>query len=168
MSLPRRCPTSGAVLATAGAPLNSPCATALTPEPQEQEQEEGGDGDDTRAAEARLDVAAKASGVKMPLTIVWRGDLDPGRPRPVVLRAYGAYGLCADVSFQPDDLPLLDRCAAFLTVLLLLRAALDIWRTASPCLSCVLGVIRHATPMGTRGGCWLDSAEQCAGRAAEW
>ena len=31
-------------------------------------------------------------------------------PLPVVLRAYGAYGLPADLSFCPDDLPLLDRC----------------------------------------------------------
>lgn len=112
MSLPRRCPTSGAMLTSASAPVDTSFMTLLTPEPQEQEQEEGGDGDDSRAAEARLNVAAKASGVKMPLTVVWRGDLDPGRPRPVVLRAYGAYGLCADVSFQPDDLPLLDRCGA--------------------------------------------------------
>lgn len=109
MSLPRRCPTSGAVLTSAGSPLGTPCMSSLPAEPQE---EEGCDGDDTRAAEARLNVAAQSSGVKMPLTVVWRGDLDPGRPRPVVLRAYGAYGLCADVSFQPDDLPLLDRCVS--------------------------------------------------------
>jgi hypothetical protein len=32
-------------------------------------------------------------------------------PLPVVLRAYGAYGLAADLSFCPDDLPLLDRYA---------------------------------------------------------
>lgn len=108
MSLPRRCPTSGAVLSTDNTSTSSkvPGMEQLFAEAQ---ADEGGDGDDERAAEARLDVAAASSGVKMPLTVVWRGDLDPGRPRPVVLRAYGAYGLCADVSFQPDDLPLLDR-----------------------------------------------------------
>ena len=31
-------------------------------------------------------------------------------PSGVVMRAYGAYGLCADMSFNPDDLSLLDRC----------------------------------------------------------
>jgi hypothetical protein len=110
-SLPRRCTSSSEIRgASKIAPLDTPCMSSATPEPQE---EEGGDGDDMRAAEARLDVAAEASGMKMPLTVVWRGDLDPGRPRPVVMRAYGAYGLCADVSFQPDDLPLLDRCVFF-------------------------------------------------------
>lgn len=107
MSLPRRCPTSGAVLGTSSTPLDTSCMTSLNPKAQD---EEGCDGDDARAAEARLDAAAKASGAKMPLTVAWTGDLDPGRPRPVVLRAYGAYGLCADVSFKPDDLPLLHRC----------------------------------------------------------
>jgi hypothetical protein len=34
-------------------------------------------------------------------------------PLPVVLRAYGAYGLPADLSFCPDDLPLLDRYVVY-------------------------------------------------------
>ena len=71
---------------------------------------EGAEADDLSAAEARVAGRAGGSGALMPVTLAWQGDLSSG-PRPAVLRAYGAYGLCADVGFHPDDLPLLHRCA---------------------------------------------------------
>ena len=37
-------------------------------------------------------------------------------PLPTVLRAYGAYGVPADLSFAPDDLPLLDRYAVTVNI----------------------------------------------------
>eukprot|EP00892_Ulva_mutabilis_P003538 jgi/Ulvmu1/1556/UM110_0019.1 len=77
-------------------------------------QEEGAEADDHSAAEARIAQRAGASGAQMPVTLAWQGDLGGG-PRPAVLRAYGAYGLCADVGFHPDDLPLLHRGVVIIT-----------------------------------------------------
>lgn len=72
---------------------------------------EGAEADDHSAAEARISTRADGGGAVMPLTVAWQGDLGSS-PRPAVLRAYGAYGLCADVGFHPEDLPLLQRCAS--------------------------------------------------------
>ena len=71
---------------------------------------EGAEADDHSAAEARIATRADGGGAVMPVTLAWQGDLG-STPRPAVLRAYGAYGLCADVGFHPEDLPLLQRCA---------------------------------------------------------
>ena len=65
----------------------------------------GGDREDT-ADEERITLV---------VTLVWHpGALSAplrAAPAPAVVRAYGAYGLPADLAFAPDDLPLLDRCA---------------------------------------------------------
>lgn len=66
-------------------------------------------------AEARPSLLADAPPIALVLTIAHRPAalLAPLRkgPHAVVMRAYGAYGLAADLSFCPDDLCLLNRCA---------------------------------------------------------
>jgi oligopeptidase B len=48
---------------------------------------------------------------KIPLTLAYRRDLQPGADtrHPVLLMGYGAYGVCLDVGFRPELLPLLER-----------------------------------------------------------
>ena len=43
----------------------------------------------------------------MPITLAYRqaGDW----PRPLLLTGYGAYGMCAETTFKPERLSLLDR-----------------------------------------------------------
>ena len=43
----------------------------------------------------------------MPITLAYKeaGDW----PRPLLLTAYGAYGMCADTSYKPERISLLDR-----------------------------------------------------------
>jgi hypothetical protein len=65
-------------------------------------------------ADARPSLLIGAPKISLALTIVHNPSATTAPLRkgllPVVVRAYGAYGVCADLSFEPDDLPLLDRC----------------------------------------------------------
>jgi len=49
--------------------------------------------------------------VQLGITLVHHALHDLTAPSPVVLRAYSAYGLCADLAHSADDLSLLERCA---------------------------------------------------------
>jgi oligopeptidase B len=53
--------------------------------------------------------AAAADGVRIPISLVRRRDVDPGRPQPTHLTGYGAYGLPYPVTFQSNRVSLLDR-----------------------------------------------------------
>ncbi len=46
---------------------------------------------------------------KVPLTLAHRRAISPRVPAPVLLQAYGAYGVSLDLGFRPELLPLLDR-----------------------------------------------------------
>ncbi|KAG5484620.1 hypothetical protein CUR178_07211 [Leishmania enriettii] len=46
---------------------------------------------------------------KIPLSIVYRKDLDVSQPRPCMLYGYGSYGLCMDPQFNIKYLPYCDR-----------------------------------------------------------
>ena len=52
-------------------------------------------------------VAASSGGVEVPVTVAYKqaGEW----PRPLLLTSYGAYGMCADTSFKPERIGLLDR-----------------------------------------------------------
>eukprot|EP00624_Nannochloropsis_granulata_P004669 evm.model.NODE_33510_length_18588_cov_30.463848.4 len=52
-------------------------------------------------------VQSRHDEVQIPLTLAHKRDLL--RPAPVLLLAYGAYGVSLDLSFRPEILPLLDR-----------------------------------------------------------
>ena len=48
-----------------------------------------------------------ADGTKVPITLIYKeGRQQPGA---LLLTAYGAYGMCADTSFKPERLSLLER-----------------------------------------------------------
>jgi oligopeptidase B len=48
-------------------------------------------------------------GTRIPLSIVYRADLDRSQPRPFWLYAYGSYGISMPVAFSSNRLSLLDR-----------------------------------------------------------
>jgi oligopeptidase B len=48
-------------------------------------------------------------GARVPISVVYRRPLEIGRPRPLLLTGYGAYGLNYDPVFSSDTLSLLDR-----------------------------------------------------------
>ncbi|HEX2610318.1 MAG TPA: prolyl oligopeptidase family serine peptidase, partial [Gemmatimonadales bacterium] len=68
----------------------------------------GGGYDPSQYQSERL-VATAPDGTLVPISLVSRGPLDRGRPRPVFLSGYGAYGLTYDPAFSPNTLTLLDR-----------------------------------------------------------
>jgi len=53
--------------------------------------------------------AEARDGVKIPLSIVYRRDLDRTKPQPLFLYGYGSYGLSVPVSFSSSRISLLDR-----------------------------------------------------------
>ena len=53
--------------------------------------------------------AATPDGARVPISLVYRRPLETGRPRPLLLSGYGAYGLNYDPVFSTDTLSLLDR-----------------------------------------------------------
>jgi len=59
-------------------------------------------------ATARL-WAPAPDGVRIPISLFHRTPLRKGRPRPMLLYAYGSYGSSTDPSFSPRVLPLIDR-----------------------------------------------------------
>ena len=71
-----------------------------------------GDYDPTRYQSERT-VAKAADGTEIPISLVWRRDLDRTRPAPAYLTGYGAYGISYPVSFTSNRLSLLDRGVVF-------------------------------------------------------
>ena len=53
--------------------------------------------------------ATMRDGTKVPLSIVYRADLDRARPQPLWLYGYGSYGVSMPVSFSSSRVSLLDR-----------------------------------------------------------
>ncbi|MDD4309709.1 MAG: prolyl oligopeptidase family serine peptidase [Candidatus Cloacimonetes bacterium] len=53
------------------------------------------------------------NGISIPLTLVYKADLDISKPHPLWLSAYGAYGDCNDPYFSSLRLSLLDRGAIY-------------------------------------------------------
>jgi oligopeptidase B len=53
--------------------------------------------------------AAAADGTKVPVSLVYRKDLKPDGKRPLLLSAYGSYGIPSNVTFSSNRLSLLDR-----------------------------------------------------------
>jgi oligopeptidase B len=75
-----------------------------------QEEVVGGH-DPGRYLTARV-FATAPDGARVPISLVRRGDTPPG-PRPLLLRAYGAYGHCLDPVFASNELSLVDRGVSF-------------------------------------------------------
>jgi oligopeptidase B len=68
------------------------------------------EGDFDPAAYETTRITARArDGVTVPISIVFRRDLDRSRPQPLLLYGYGAYGYSMDPEFSSPLLSLLDR-----------------------------------------------------------
>lgn len=76
--------------------------------------EVGGDFDPSRYVVERI-WATAADGVKVPVSIVRRADLDMSGPAPMMLVGYGSYGATYDAGFSAYKLALLDRGVACAT-----------------------------------------------------
>ncbi|HET9328694.1 MAG TPA: S9 family peptidase [Candidatus Eisenbacteria bacterium] len=61
--------------------------------------------------ESRREHALAADGTRVPISIVWRRDT--ARPAPLLLYAYGAYGMSMPASFNSNRFSLLDRGVVF-------------------------------------------------------
>lgn len=59
--------------------------------------------------------ATAADGTKIPVSLVYRADLDRSRPQPFHLYGYGSYGLSESASFSSSRVSLLDRGMVFAT-----------------------------------------------------
>ncbi len=57
--------------------------------------------------------ATAADGVRVPISVVHRREVDLSTPQPTLLYGYGSYGLSMDPEFNPARLPLLDRGLVF-------------------------------------------------------
>jgi oligopeptidase B len=57
--------------------------------------------------------AVAADGVKVPVSLVYKKDLKPDGRRPLLLQAYGSYGIPSNVTFNSNRLSLLDRGVVF-------------------------------------------------------
>ena len=57
----------------------------------------------------RREWAVSRDGTKIPLTLIYRKDLKPGSQTPLLLYAYGSYGISVDPIFNPSVFSLLDR-----------------------------------------------------------
>jgi len=66
-------------------------------------------GYDPRQYHAQRLLAAASDGTRVPISLVYKGELQPGKARPLLLEAYGAYGIPSDAEFSSDRLSLLDR-----------------------------------------------------------
>jgi oligopeptidase B len=53
--------------------------------------------------------ATARDGTKIPLSIVYRADLDRSKPQPLWLYGYGSYGISTPISFSSSRVSLLDR-----------------------------------------------------------
>jgi oligopeptidase B len=67
-----------------------------------------GDFDPEAYATTRLTATAH-DGTSVPISLVYRRDLDRSRPRPLLLYGYGAYGYSLDPTFSSTRISLLDR-----------------------------------------------------------
>lgn len=72
----------------------------------------GGDFDPTRYVTERLFAEAK-DGARIPISLVYRRDLEARGQAPLLLYGYGAYGIIHDASFSLEILSLLDRGFVF-------------------------------------------------------
>ena len=59
--------------------------------------------------------ATAADGTKVPVSLVYRKDLKLDGSRPMLLQAYGSYGIPSNVTFNSNRLSLLDRGVVFAT-----------------------------------------------------
>jgi oligopeptidase B len=75
-------------------------------------QEVLGGYDPARYATARLHATAR-DGRSIPISIVYRKDLTPASPHPLLLYGYGSYGYSMPVSFSSARVSLLDRGVVF-------------------------------------------------------
>jgi oligopeptidase B len=57
--------------------------------------------------------ATARDGTKVPLSVVYRADLDRSKPQPLWLYGYGSYGISMPVSFSSSRVSLLDRGLVF-------------------------------------------------------
>ena len=57
----------------------------------------------------RREWVVSRDGIKIPLTLIYRKDLKLGPKTPLLLYAYGSYGISVDPSFNPSIFSLLDR-----------------------------------------------------------
>ncbi|MDB6071593.1 MAG: oligopeptidase [Verrucomicrobiales bacterium] len=57
--------------------------------------------------------ATAADGTKIPISLVYRADLDRTKPQPLHLYAYGSYGISETASFSSTRVSLLDRGMVF-------------------------------------------------------
>jgi oligopeptidase B len=78
---------------------------------KKQERVEG-DFDRARYTTERIDARAR-DGTSVPISIVYRRDLDRSRPQPLLLYGYGSYGYSMDPTFSSPRLSLLDRGVIF-------------------------------------------------------
>lgn len=58
-------------------------------------------------------MAPAADGVKIPLSVVYRADLDRSKPQPLYLYGYGSYGISETASFSSGIVSLLDHGLIF-------------------------------------------------------
>ena len=58
-------------------------------------------------------MARAADGTEVPVSLVWKRDLRRGRPQPLLMYGYGAYGIPIDPYFSSSRLSLLDRGVVF-------------------------------------------------------
>jgi oligopeptidase B len=59
--------------------------------------------------------ATAADGTKVPVSLVYKKDLKADGSRPLLLQAYGSYGIPSNVTFSSNRLSLLDRGVVFAT-----------------------------------------------------
>ncbi len=59
--------------------------------------------------------ATAGDGTKIPVSLVYRADLDRARPQPLHLTGYGSYGISESASFSSSRVSLLDRGVIFAT-----------------------------------------------------
>jgi oligopeptidase B len=59
--------------------------------------------------------ATASDGTRVPVSLVYRKDLKPDGSRPMLLGAYGSYGIPSNVTFSSTRLSLLDRGVVFAT-----------------------------------------------------
>lgn len=71
--------------------------------------------------------ATAPDGVKVPISLVHRKDLDRSKPAPLYLTAYGAYGSSSDPMFSSSRLSLLDR--GFIYAIAHVRGGQELGRT---------------------------------------
>jgi len=70
-------------------------------------------GFDARNYRAERVWATMRDGVKVPLSIVYRADLDRSKPQPFWLYGYGSYGVSMPITFSSNRVSLLDRGVIF-------------------------------------------------------